>query len=1399
VRHAGLLLLLSSLALSAATWAQADDFDPHGRHHPPRPGGGHAPHGGGGAHPGGVAPGGDAGSAAARIDRATHIVLARPDALSELQKLAQLYRDRDGNIAKLVVDFEGRAAQAGPQQYAATVALAGLYKLDGRTDDAIATYERAIPLKSGDPLAILALALLHQNRGDLAPARQAYERALPMVTDRSRKEDTLRTLRGIALDQKDWDAAKKYHEQVVALEPTALFVKGELGHELYNRGEFQRAEAELKEVVTAAAGDNRALAPALKELGQAQAKAHENADALATLKRALAAAGPQSALRAEIYGIVAEIYRADQQLPVLIRQLEDEHPNDFARLALLGGLYEETGDSVKAIAEYKRALGIEPRQIDIRLRMIRLLQANGDLDKAIAEYDALIRSVPDNPQFVFEECEALLQRGDHARALKLVTDLEARAANDEEVLSRVADFYARIGESEKSLKVLERLAQTASADPSHIVDLGDHYYQDGNKQLAVQTWKRILAVVQPRQRALAALGDVYLEHDMVTEALAAYKEALQLEPGDLALQKSLASAYERNHDYSEAEALYQQIVAKAKEKGDRMTARECRTRIVALWGLQKSLDRQLPSLRSAFGATPPDVEAGRMLAEAQVHLRKLGDAEATLRRIIELAPGDVESYLALERVLAQEAEAAVSDERAKKIGEAIAVLEKLAEVEPKRARELYERMAMYAQQIYRDDDAIKYAARAVALNPDDAEGHRRLGEMYRAKQDTERAIAEFRAAITKNDRLFIVYRELADLLVSRGETDEADRLFRRVVRGAPDEDLVAQAARLSMQINLGKGTLESLEQDLLPLAIGNPQRPIYRRLLVEIYGSLTFGLVQRVRHGSPSEADAARAALARIGSRAVKPLLDALADRDASQQRIAIDVLAYVQNKNAAAPLFAYATGAADMTLRTRAMIACGTLGEADLVPKVEGMLFPKEHGDGRSPASGEPGRSVDEVSLADPVALAAVWGLARSHDARALPLLRRVARGGGTPEMRSLAVLGMGMADDRSSIAAIAEIARSVDAGNVARAAAAYALGELDARAQVPELLEMAEEGDALPRRMALMALARITRDAGKDATWQGEAVQAMADAAFADTPEGARGKASAESIARAAVAALAAMAKGPAPKDGKSAGAGREALPVPEGALDIDALLDALVPREVPAADREATFLRFSKAVRAAAQAALRTSGERARAVLDALGTGDGELEPFVSRGGSEAAVAEARAVMAALEPSIVPLARHPDPDVRTKALVLASRFSSDAAMAAVVSGLEDSSEGVQRVALSAIAGERADGKRVPATPQAVQAVARVMATHESWALRVLAARAMGRLGAAGAAAEAAQRLEEVATKDTYALVRQAALESMASFDRARARELAARMASSDPEPRVREAAKEIASREK
>jgi HEAT repeat protein len=152
------------------------------------------------------------------------------------------------------------------------------------------------------------------------------------------------------------------------------------------------------------------------------------------------------------------------------------------------------------------------------------------------------------------------------------------------------------------------------------------------------------------------------------------------------------------------------------------------------------------------------------------------------------------------------------------------------------------------------------------------------------------------------------------------------------------------------------------------------------------------------------------------------------------------------------------------------------------------------------------------------------------------------------------------------------------------------------------------------------------------------------------------------------------------------------------------------------------------------------------------------------------------------------VIALSRHPDPAVRTKAIVLLSRSKSDAAGTAIAQAVTDSSENVQRVALASI-GQHADQK-------SVGAVAKVMRGHESWAMRVLAAQALGRLGGAGAGAEATRQLKEAATKEPYALVREAALVALASYDKSEAGQLATHMAAHDAEPRVRETAVKIRS---
>lgn len=1281
-------------------------------------------------------------SSDALIQRYTGIVLAQPGADFPLQRLLDLYRERDGQLDKLFADLAQRAEAGGATRYAALVATAGLEKLSGKPERAQAAYERAIGEDAKNPIAVVALARMLSERGDKPNARTRFEQALPALKDDADREQVLRTLLGLCLDLKDYDAAKRYHELLVKRAGGSFFVRAELGRELLSRGAYERAVAEYKTVVRAATGDNRVLAPALRDYGKALEKLGKGDEALAQYRRALELAG-ESGVRREIVAAIVDTYRQKDRLPELIGELEKRPSAQAEDLRTLGALYEETGQVEKALATYRRALAADSKDLATRLKVVHLLEVRGDLDQAIGEYDALIRAAPRNPDFVFQLAEALISRGDRKKALARLSELEARSGSDEETLAALVDFYERVDEKERALGLLQRLAGSASADPEHLVELGTRYWQEGDKKKALATWQRIKAVVPDRARALQMLGELYLEHDMPKEALASLAEAAKLAPKLARYKKAYALALERTSasvstreaksaQIEEARRIWEELI---KDSGtDANLAREARQHIVTLYSLDGQLGSRVPGLERRLAQNPPDLEAGRLLAEAHLRLRRYPDAERVLRRISSLAPGDVEALTSLERVLVLEHE----------LRAAIAVLEKLADIDAKRAREYYQRMASYAAELYQDDEAVRYAARAVELSPDDADGHKKLGQMYRKRQDVAKSISEFRQAISKNERLFPVYLELAELLLGQGETDDADMLLRRVIRASPDEELVSQAARLSMQVNLGRGTLESLERDLLPLALNSPERPIYRQLLLEVYGALTYPLLEREKSDRPKEAEAARIALDRLGERAVKPLLDALGNTREAEQEVAITLLSHVQNKSAGPTLFSYATGAADSTLRTRAMQAVGMLRDPALLPRFEGLLV-----SGGRVTAGE----------SDPVLLAAVWSVARMRAPRAERLLTRLAES-DAPDVSALGIVGLSAIGSRAGLGEASALLGQAEAGPVARAAAAYAVGELGQKSQENALLELCEANDPTLAAAAVLSLARLG---------SARAPRAIADALASPDP----------AIARAAADAALVLGTGSYRKP-------KELLPAPEGTIDVRRLLEGLGPTGYSGAERVAALEKLSPAIAGAIERAAIVSPERARTVAALLVTDAGKL-PFAPL--TESAVltpaerarvtAVAREIGTSLVPTFVALSRHPSPEVRLFALRFLAQRPESGAKTALGAALADSLPAVRRAALASLDGS---------APESKSAVISLLKNESDWALRASAVATLGRLGAGGRDPEIVAALAHSAARDDFAMVREAALEALVAVDPLAARRVLEASRGSDPEPRVK-----------
>ncbi|MBC7172714.1 MAG: tetratricopeptide repeat protein, partial [Polyangiaceae bacterium] len=402
--------------------------------------------------------------------------------------------------------------------------------------------------------------------------------------------------------------------------------------------------------------------------------------------------------------------------------------------------------------------------------------------EVIAEYRSLIASAPREPRFVVELAQVLLSVGRRDEAISLAESTGRKHPRDVAVHRALADLYTRFGEERRAASEIALLARIDAQDPAHLIALGAQQLGEGNREAAITTFRRILTAVRDRGEAHGTLARVYADHDLLDLAEQEYRLAVTSMPDEVRSLRGLAEVLERIREGEtrsdrqrrdlDAIASWQKVLEGSGD--DRVARREARRRIVGIWARRGQLRSRVAEWERAFDATPPDAEAGRFLAEARLQTRPpdTAGALAVLAKLSEIAPGDIESLLALER-----ARVAAGDRAG-----AIDVLGRLLEADPRRAPHYLERMSEHAHALYRDGDAVRYAEEAVRRQPDDAQAHRRLGDLYRARQDMDRAVASYNRAIERNDRLFSTYFELAEIHVAAGRLTEADRLYRHVLR-----------------------------------------------------------------------------------------------------------------------------------------------------------------------------------------------------------------------------------------------------------------------------------------------------------------------------------------------------------------------------------------------------------------------------------------------------------------------------------------------------------------------------------------------------------------------------------------------------------------------------------------
>jgi cellulose synthase operon protein C len=367
----------------------------------------------------------------------------------------------------------------------------------------------------------------------------------------------------------------------------------------------------------------------------------------------------------------------------------------------------------------------------------------------------------------------------------------------------------------------------------------------------------------------------------------------------------------------------------------------------------------------------------------------------------------------------------------------------------------------------KDGEAEEWMKKALAKSPNDPAAYERLAENYVAMQRFADAITAYEKTVQLDAHNSKAQFALAQLYVQGGEPMKAAQLLRKVLRTSNEEETIGRAGRQAIDLEEMTDTLGELEKVLSPLSFMMAHKPVYRRVLVELYLRYVPRLVEREKHGADDVRKAARNELSRIGGHGLQPLLEALRDeKEAAQQRVAVAVLGHLGNKGAAAPLVHMARlephkdarrpgalpDSLDREVRVDALVAAGRLGDPSVLADVLPLM---EH---------------QELAMRE----AATFTLGRSGDKRAIaPLLK--ALDDRRPSVQALACFGLAQVDDPRSAPALTRALSDVRKHDGVRAACAYAIGARRLASAVPALLTAIADNRGEAQRLSAWALGQI------------------------------------------------------------------------------------------------------------------------------------------------------------------------------------------------------------------------------------------------------------------------------------------------------------------------------------
>jgi tetratricopeptide (TPR) repeat protein len=448
--------------------------------------------------------------------------VVRPEASSEYDFLVGRQFEFDGKVDEALAAYE-RAIAKDPQSALLLRTTSELLARNGRVEEALPYAERAFEIAPDEGNLRLFLGTLYKIRKDSASA----ERTLRKPDGTPYDADAALLLYGLYFDTGRVDEAIATAKWMVRADPTNLRSHFALAR-AYER---QRRPADVERALRGALRVHPGNLAVYMALARAHRERGDRRGEIAIYREALREHPHHHATLVAMSDAMIDLGLTREARRTL-EEVERSHPDDLRSSLRLGYLDLESKHFQAAEARFERILARNPDQPDVHYFLGTVRREADDLDGAIASFERIPPEHERYPDARLQLAGIYERRHDFPAALR-EAEAAGKRAPSRQLELYIATLRSKAGDFEGAKASLEQILVEAPDDEEVLYNLGVLYGEAGRQDEALVAMERVLAKNKNHAGALNYIGYTFAERgQQLDEAEHMIRRALEERPDD---------------------------------------------------------------------------------------------------------------------------------------------------------------------------------------------------------------------------------------------------------------------------------------------------------------------------------------------------------------------------------------------------------------------------------------------------------------------------------------------------------------------------------------------------------------------------------------------------------------------------------------------------------------------------------------------------------------------------------------------------------------------------------------------------------------------------------------------------------------------------------------------------